>query len=197
MDFDIQNRECTERSPRSNEFCQPNGGMRGVASCRDKGMRGEDAGALCLSGAGRSGLCLRRHADAISSARGQAQGPHPTPRPPLVPTERGRPASIPPFGRQISSGRRHTYYLIRSANIIRTEVHLLPYSVGKVHQDEDAPAPTLLHVPARSLESGALFSPGDRRKRGIVPLSWSIIAGAPRLRSRWRWRRRSLCRPRR
>ena len=44
-----------------------------------------------------------RHGKSQAPHPGQAQGPHPTPHPPLVPTERGRPASIPPFGCHISS----------------------------------------------------------------------------------------------
>src|SRR5712692_8169381 len=71
------------------------------ASCRDKGRGGVDEGALCLSWLGCD-LCAPRSPRWIALPPGQAQGAHPAPHPPLVPT--GRVTHITPFGRQHSSG---------------------------------------------------------------------------------------------
>jgi len=115
---------------------------RGVSFCRDKGMRGEDAGALCLSGVGWADPCLRRQADAIASAPGQAPGPHPSPLRPLSLQDGGRhypfcsskiirdedaSAFIPLFGCQSSSERVNTIHheekLLRQRGATQQFVH--------------------------------------------------------------------------
>src|SRR5216683_6828338 len=81
----------------------------GPGSCRDKGRGGVDEGAWCLSWLGCD-LFAPRSPQWIALPPGQAQGPHPAPHPPLVPTlphavvnihqDRGR--HITGFGRQHS-----------------------------------------------------------------------------------------------
>src|SRR5581483_44166 len=58
-----------------------------------------------------------RNADSIALARGQAQGPRPSPHPPLVPTRCEAPPSFPPIRWHNSSGRGRDA-VIRSAKFI-------------------------------------------------------------------------------
>src|SRR5258708_37309751 len=56
-----------------------------MGSCRDKGRGGVDEGALCLSWLGCD-LFAPRSPHWLALPPGQAQGLHPAPHPPLVPT---------------------------------------------------------------------------------------------------------------
>src|SRR5579859_2409752 len=64
--------------------------MRVALFCRDKGRCRVDVGALCLSPSCGGDLLASQHTDESDCHEGQAQGPHPSQRPPLVPTEQGR-----------------------------------------------------------------------------------------------------------
>src|SRR6266849_4840633 len=104
----------------NNRKCPP-------ASCRDKGRGGVDEGALCLSWLGCD-LGALRNPQGIALPPGQAQGPHPAPHPPLVPTG---PLSVVTIhrdrGRHITGfGRQHLLSAVAAINRALREVGCLP-----------------------------------------------------------------------
>src|SRR5216684_1890399 len=135
-------------------------------SCRDKGRGGVDEGALCLSSLGCDLFAPRSpHWSALPP--GQAQGPHPAPHPPLVPTgphsvvnihqDRVRHITGEVLAAQGPVGTRGGVEWMRGpcacprwgATFV---LHAVPTG-SRCHQDKHK-APTLPHIRPLSLQDG-------------------------------------------
>src|SRR5260370_1954602 len=107
----------TLAAPSPDEWCRPNAALDVSRPVGTRGGVGWMRGPCACPGEWRfrQGFLLTRWI--ISPGRGQAQGPHPSPHPPLVPTERR--------GRTRPDGRD---YPLRLATFIRTEADVPNHS---------------------------------------------------------------------